>query len=114
MADESCDFSVVRALRAAGFDVLAITESSAGAADADVLATALRENRILITEDKDFGRLVFAANRETAGVVLLRFRAKERDTVARRTVETLAREEGRLAGAFLVIQPRRTRLTRLT
>ena len=31
LADESCDFSVVRALRAAGHDVLAVSEVALGA-----------------------------------------------------------------------------------
>jgi predicted nuclease of predicted toxin-antitoxin system len=43
LADESCDFAVVRALRSA---------------DHDVMERAVREGRLLITEDKDFGQLV--------------------------------------------------------
>ena len=60
LADESCDFSVVRALRAAGYDVAAVTEISQRADDAAVMRLAISDNRILLTEDKDFGQLVFA------------------------------------------------------
>ena len=60
LADESCDFAVVRALREAGHDVAAVRELSLGVADDVVINLAVRENRILLTEDKDFGQLVYA------------------------------------------------------
>jgi predicted nuclease of predicted toxin-antitoxin system len=58
LADESCDFAVVRALRAAGFDVAAVSEDAAGSPDEKVIDLARAEQRILLTEDRDFGRLV--------------------------------------------------------
>ena len=60
LADESCDFSVVRALRSADHDVIAIAELSPREADASVMDRAVKDSRILITEDKDFGQLVYA------------------------------------------------------
>jgi len=61
LADESCDFAVVRALREAAFDVVAVVEHSPGATDDQVIALSVNEQRVLLTEDKDFGQLVFAA-----------------------------------------------------
>jgi len=43
LADESCDFAVVRALRRAGFDVLCISESSPRTEDSEVIRLALHE-----------------------------------------------------------------------
>ncbi|OGA47761.1 MAG: hypothetical protein A3F74_04595 [Betaproteobacteria bacterium RIFCSPLOWO2_12_FULL_62_58] len=40
LADESCDFGVVRALRAAGFDVVAVVEKAPGALDERVIELA--------------------------------------------------------------------------
>ena len=54
LADESCDFSVIRALRAVGYFVNAIAEISPSLLDESVLELAVAENRLLITEDKDF------------------------------------------------------------
>jgi hypothetical protein len=65
LADESCDFSVVRALRSAGHDVIAIAEISPREEDPSVMERAVGESRILITEDKDFGQLVYAAMQRT-------------------------------------------------
>lgn len=42
-----------------GHDVLSASESAPDASDAELLALVLAEQRILITEDKDFGELAF-------------------------------------------------------
>jgi predicted nuclease of predicted toxin-antitoxin system len=60
LADESCDFGVVRALRENGHDVLAVCEVAKRLEDSDVIELSAREDRVLITEDKDFGQLVYA------------------------------------------------------
>lgn len=69
-ADESCDFAVVRALRSAGYDVLAIAETAPRTQNVEVIGLAAREGRVLLTEDKDFGQLVYAELRKSSGVIL--------------------------------------------
>lgn len=64
---------MIRALREAGNDVVAIAEIAKGATDEQVLERALSEKRVLITEDRDFGELVYARGRPSAGVILVRF-----------------------------------------
>lgn len=49
LADESCDFAVVRALRDAAFDVLAVVEHASGATDDEVIALSVKERRVLLT-----------------------------------------------------------------
>jgi hypothetical protein len=39
LADESCDFAVVRALRKSGYDVVAVAEIAPRAEDSDVLSS---------------------------------------------------------------------------
>jgi predicted nuclease of predicted toxin-antitoxin system len=58
LADESCDFAVVLALRSADHDVVAIAEVSPREEDPFVMDRAVKDRRILVTEDKDFGQLV--------------------------------------------------------
>jgi len=71
LADESCDFAVVRSLRNAGFDVVAVAEVAPRALDEAVIELAVREDRIVLTEDKDFGQLVYGSGRPSSGVILL-------------------------------------------
>ena len=112
LADESCDFSVVRALRAGRHDVIAIVEVAPRAEDDDVREKAIRDDRILITEDKDFGQLVYAGMRRTAGVIFIRFPARARRNLAD-TVVQLVRQRGQsLIGRFTVLQPGRVRTGR--
>ena len=42
-----------------GHDVLSARDGYASASDQELLDLAYRENRVLVTEDKDFGELVF-------------------------------------------------------
>lgn len=78
LADESCDFAVVRTLRSERYDVLAVSEARPGVEDQYIIELAKQEGRILLTEDKDFGRLVYLAGAPEVGVILLRFPAKAR------------------------------------
>ena len=111
LADESCDFGVVRALRDAGHDVVAVAEISPRADDEAVADLALRDDRILFTEDKDFGRLAFATTRTAGGVILIRFPGDARRLLGPTVVDAVAQHGGRLAGSFVVVSPGRIRIT---
>lgn len=87
LADESCDFAVVRALRSVGYDVSAIVEIHPGVEDEVVLALARSEVRVLLTEDKDFGKLAYVDGQDTAGVVLVRFPARARSALGQTIVD---------------------------
>ena len=80
-------------LRAVGYDVLAVAESWPGAADAEVLALAVREMRWLVTFDRDYGELLFARRLPAPpAVILLRVPSYRPDEPARWIIE-LARDE---------------------
>ena len=57
LADENFPGDAVEALRRSGHDVLWIRTEKPGCADAEVLAMAAGEQRIILTFDKDFGEL---------------------------------------------------------
>ena len=48
LADESCDFAVVHALRMAGHDVVAVSDFARGAEDTVVVDAARSQRRILL------------------------------------------------------------------
>jgi predicted nuclease of predicted toxin-antitoxin system len=113
LADESCDFVVVRALRAAGYDVLAIAEQASGTSDRDVIQLALDDGRVLLTEDKDFGQLVFAAFAGSRGVILIRFPSDARTLLASVVVRVVEVYATRLSSAFVTLSPGRVRISGL-
>ncbi|MCC6298175.1 MAG: DUF5615 family PIN-like protein [Anaerolineales bacterium] len=112
LADESCDFSVVRALRAEGFDVLAVSEYMTRSVDRELIERAHAERRILLTEDKDFGWLVFASHSVSAGVILIRFPSNLRSTLAKSVLQLVEQHGADLNNAFVVVQPGQVRFSR--
>jgi predicted nuclease of predicted toxin-antitoxin system len=111
LADESCDFAVVRALRADGYDVLAVSEVTQRSDDRELIEQAYREQRVLLTEDKDFGWLVYVSHAESAGVILIRFPGNARQVLAQEIVRLVSEQSDRLLSAFAVVQPGQVRIS---
>lgn len=105
LADESCDFNVVRALRAAGYNVSAVSEITTRSDDRELIQQAYQEQRILLTEDKDFGWLVFVSVMDSAGVILIRFPGNARDLLPQTITSLVQNQVEQLSGAFVVVQP---------
>ncbi len=108
--DESAGSAVVEYLRQTGHDVIAVHEKIPQATDGDVLALASAENRILVTNDKDFGDLVFRSGKPHHGILLLRLRdesAKNRVRVMRGVMDNYA---DRLEGNYVVATERGVRI----
>jgi predicted nuclease of predicted toxin-antitoxin system len=113
LADECIAASLVAHLRADGHDVLYVAEAAAGLSDADVIALASREIRLLLTEDKDFGDLVFRRERVIIGVVLLRINPENPALKATRLAAAIERYGETLFSHYTVIEAGRFRSRRL-
>ena len=74
LIDESVGGDIIEFLREEGHDVTFIAERIPGASDGEVVSRATSENRILITNDKDFGNIAFSNGLAYRGVLLLRLR----------------------------------------
>lgn len=70
--DESVDYAVVDRLKKNDFDVYAIIDEQPSISDKEVLSIAINKNALLITEDKDFGELVFRFKLLHKGILLIR------------------------------------------
>jgi len=110
LADECCDAALVDALRSDGYDVLYAVETLRGATDDELLTRSLSERRIFLTEDKDFGELVYRLQRPAHGVVLLRFDVADRALKVPRLRYLLEQEAERLPGAFVVLEVDKVRV----
>ena len=110
LADESCDFSVVRTLRDAGYDVFAVAEVTTRSIDRELIARAFEEQRILLTEDKDFGWLVFVSEQDSAGVILIRYPGNARQKLTQSVMSLIETHGEDLGGAFTVLEPGYSRI----
>ncbi len=66
--------------------------------DVDLLKLAVKEKRILLTNDKDFGELAFLQKSVKTGVVLLRVRGQNVREKVKLLKKLLSRYGERLAG----------------
>jgi predicted nuclease of predicted toxin-antitoxin system len=87
-------------------------ESSRGATDEELLARAFSEQRFLVTEDKDFGWLVFASHAVSVGVILIRYPNNLRSTLGQSVVQLVEQYGSELVNAFVVVQPGQVRFSR--
>jgi predicted nuclease of predicted toxin-antitoxin system len=114
LADENVSRLVIEQLRIAGYDVTRVGEISLGAADDDVLATARREDRVLITEDRDFGELVIRQRLNVRGIVLLELDRLSNGAEADRVAAVISTTGEKLLGNLIVIEPGRIRIRPLS
>ena len=107
--DECLGRHIVSELRKRGNDVEWVRESASGISDEEVLAWSFRDQRILLTEDSDFGELIYGRGRPAYGVVILRIRAFQGSwvEVVMAIVELLETVQTKLIGNLTVLDPTR-------
>ena len=111
LADENVPQSLVTSLRTLGQSVVRMRDRAPGAPDHDVLRLAAAENLVLLTEDNDFGELIFGRGAIAYAVVMIRF-AQFPGEIAQFAPKIAARVcdmESELVGHLTIIEPARTR-----
>jgi predicted nuclease of predicted toxin-antitoxin system len=105
--DESAEFRLASYLTDQGHDVTTVARDyKQGLSDLSVLDIACSERRILLTNDSDFGELIFRESLPHAGVIYFRYeREPAIDLKIAQLERLLARGEAGLNG-FLVISER--------
>ena len=109
LADENTPYPAIVALRHEGHDVSSVAELSPGAADTDIFASAVRDERIILTFDKDFGEIARQTPASArCGVILFRGAMPQPRDIGRYFVDAInARSDW--AGHFSVVEPGRIR-----
>jgi predicted nuclease of predicted toxin-antitoxin system len=102
LVDESTGTAVADVLRRLGYDVVAVAESMPRASDREILAKAGAEGRVVVTNDKDFGELVFRSGLAHNGVILLRLQDESSANRVRVILAVLAQCGAAIPGHFIV------------
>ena len=107
--DECLGRRIVVALRDKGHDVDWVRESKGGAADEDLLAWSVRDRRVLLTADFDYGDLIFGQGKSAYAVVILRLSEFQGSwaEVAIAVVDRLEAMQSKLIGNLTVLGPSR-------
>ena len=109
LADENIAAGLVRELRNQGFEVTYIAESQSGLTDPDILALARQHGLCVVTEDRDFGELVFRRQLQTVGIILLRLPVPN-STHWPRIIRLLEQYGRKLSESFTAINAERIRI----
>lgn len=109
VVDECTGPRVADWLRIEGHEVFSVFNDARGATDDGVLAKALLEKSILITNDKDFGEMIFRERRPHAGIIFLRLadeRAANKIDILRELIQNYSEK---LPGQFVTVTETRVR-----
>lgn len=73
LIDENVGFSAIDMLQKDGHDVKSISQFHPFFEDKVILEKAAQEERVIITNDKDFGYLIFKSKLPAVSIILFRF-----------------------------------------
>jgi predicted nuclease of predicted toxin-antitoxin system len=113
LADECVSARLVTRLRQAGYDVSYAAELVPSMPDSELLGVARRDNRLLLTDDKDFGELVVRRQWRAPGVVLMRIVSEQPEIRWRRLQAVIERFGEGLYGKHIVVDDRRIRFRQI-
>jgi len=109
LVDECIGPAVARWLLEQGHDVFSVYEDARGADDCAVVERACAEERIVITNDKDFGERIYREGQPHRGVILVRL-DDERASVKIDVLRQLLISHGdRLSDQYVVVTETRVR-----
>ena len=113
LANENFPGDAVAALQLAGHDCAWVRSEVPGSCDTDVLAWAMRDHRVLLTFDKDFGELAYRCRLPAScGIVLFRLPMPSPSSVGSALAARIEERQD-WPGHFSVIEPSRIRMRAL-
>lgn len=111
LVDECTGKKLCLLLEEKGHNMFFVGDIMPSAPDKEVIKKAADENRVLITDDKNFGEVVFKLGRPTKGVILLRI-----DPVPKKRIEAITHllKNYRVRDRFIVLKEGAVRSRKVT
>ena len=113
LADVNIEKLIVTKLRELEYDVSWVTEIDIYLPDNEILAMANAEKRVLLTNDKDFGEIVFRQRLNTTGVILLRIKEQDEKVKLELLLKLLQTQKEKVENHFIVVTPEKFRIVAL-
>lgn len=110
LVDESVEYSIVLFLRETGHDVKSVAEDFPTSEDSSILSYSNKANRILITNDKDFGELIYRLKYPHKGVILFRLSTEDSKSKTERLRVVIKKYSDKLINHFVVISDDKIRI----
>lgn len=111
LVDECLTIEFVGEFRRAGHDVIWVREQHPGAEDEDLLALSVTLRRMLMSEDRDFGELIFQRRLPAIGIVLVKIAdfGRSLQLTASYSAKKITKLGASLMGHLTMIEPGRER-----
>ena len=113
LIDESSGRKLFDFLKQNNYDILFVADILHGAADVQILEFAEKEKRIIITNDKDFGELIFRFKLPSHGVILLRIKEDFPETRQQFVSLLLEAHKDKLSNSFVVLTEGKIRIRKI-
>ena len=114
LANENIPLKSIKLLRDNGYDVKSIMEESPGISDREVLRIAQKEERIILTFDKDYGKIIFHEKEfRPAGIIYFRFNPAYPEECGEILLKILSLQNIKLKGMFTVVERTKIRQKKL-
>ncbi|MEK6852651.1 MAG: DUF5615 family PIN-like protein [Nanoarchaeota archaeon] len=113
LIDESSGRRLFNYLSTKGFDVEYVGDNMAGAVDKEILEYALINNKVIVTNDKDFGELIFKLKVKSSGVILLRLADDGFSSKVKYLDYLLSNFYEKIEGNFVTITEKNIRIRKL-
>jgi predicted nuclease of predicted toxin-antitoxin system len=110
LVDENVGFTITNYLLEQGFDVKSVSELFPSRDDIFIIKTAYNEGRIIITNDKDFGYLIFKMQLPPPAIILFRIKDESPDEKINAIKNVLLLPEEKIQNHFIVIDEKKIRI----
>jgi predicted nuclease of predicted toxin-antitoxin system len=111
LVDECTGISVSLKLRQMGHDSVSVIELMKGASDEEIMGRAVDDNRIIITNDKYFGRL--AGFYKLPGMILLRLKDESVENKIKVVSFIVASYGNAIPGNVMVVSEKKIRVQKI-
>ncbi|MCD4782508.1 MAG: DUF5615 family PIN-like protein [Candidatus Eremiobacteraeota bacterium] len=111
LVDECTGPKVAKWLESMNYDVFSVFDKARGLDDRTILQKAYDESRIIITNDKDFGEMVFRRKIAHKGIILLRLEDERSSNKIKMINELLNKYSSYIVNKFVVVTENTVRIS---
>ena len=111
LVDECTGIWVSRKLTELGFDSVSVIECMKGASDEEIVQKAIEEKRVIVTNDKYFGRL--AEFNKLPGMILLRLKDESIKNKAKIVSFILTSHSDAILGNVIIVSETKIRVRQI-
>ncbi|MBU4331777.1 DUF5615 family PIN-like protein [Patescibacteria group bacterium] len=103
LADENIAPRVIAELIGYGYETRSIIDIKPGLSDDEIIKLAGRENRIILTHDKDFGNILKYPLKKHKGVILIRLKNQSPQNVIKYLVPLIKSQKEKLKDSLVIL-----------